>query len=73
MDKEYFHSTEDGHILNTLMENVSAFKKIFAYNASLLKDYAPAACVYKMNTDDQSIVRSLISLQTLKATIISLD
>jgi hypothetical protein len=51
MGREYFHSTTEGHIINTLMENLSSFKKIFAYNASLLDDHAPAACVYKQKND----------------------
>lgn len=49
MGREYFHSTKEGHILNTLMESMQAFKKLFAYNASLLHDLSPAACIYKQN------------------------
>ena len=61
--REYFHSSKDGHIVNTQMENLSSFKKIFAFNASFLKDSAPAACVYKQDTESSRIVRGLVSLQ----------
>ena len=45
--RDFYHSSEDGHIVTTRLENAEAYKKVFAHSATSLKESAPAACTYR--------------------------